>query len=639
MFTSRVLTDEQKQIDAIITRGNALIAIVFDIKYGPDREPVIDYSGIDAGYLDQLMDPSKNRPSRSVTFFGDVHNPTPYDISLISFEDVDVIPDDVKKNAELKNIPILIKRGTDKWIIYGRNYYQGNTWQEIPLDKLNLAEKQLLKYFVFDGRVIVKGDDQVDPHKLQNLYTLLNKFHHNLPSTINKMNLRTLAVHEHKPGLNRLTKHQNFVYTHTAKTPTSLIPHDPRYMELFACDYGIGFLWDINDCDLKNEKYVFKHNAGTDSCFHLDLNDSYELMAKEEGGVYRFVWSLVTAKEKIENLKKRMTDKPLATVAALRTRNNEAVKKQKPIAWNELVVGLPKKLIRAVFATQDDRCSRLRALKAMLHAKEKLGLENDLPVFILQPFYEQESHDTRAQRDAVYRFYSKEEQILDLKADEVDKKRQQDGLDLIKNQETLALLAPDKKTLDTYLPQLSSTADYTDKIPVLALTAEPEKMEWSKQNGMIALLWDKKLCIYDENNAAANLKTGTVDAIICCADRYDTKVRINALQTMQRIKKELNLRVDIPIYIIQHAFENNPSRLRIYSDIEQDRDLFEAGLKYPYSTLQQSNNNYRQSISAIKDNESRAAHAAYWQESSWVFLDAEVDDESTDKPRSRCGIM
>ena len=164
-------TKEEQAALEIIRSHNALVAIVFD----QDAKGVINYKDIDENYLDQLADPTKNRPSRSARFFQEQGKP--------------------------------------------------------------------------------------------------------IPEVIKKINLQTLVVHDHHPGKCRANKSEGFEFAHTAKTPTSLIPPEPQYMELFFSSGGIGMGWNKDSCNLKNEKYVFTNDGYTDDCYWLDVDTEEKIEA------------------------------------------------------------------------------------------------------------------------------------------------------------------------------------------------------------------------------------------------------------------------------------------------------------------------------------------------------------------------
>jgi hypothetical protein len=356
------------------------------------------------------------------------------------------------------------------------------------------------------------------------------------PEFFYKANLRTFATHKHYPGNNRNTKHKGEVRTHTAKMSATKPPRDPRYMELYGGNNTIGFHWRQRDCKIKAEKktgivkYVFPENAGTDL----------------------FFWALPEGTQaELDVLKQFMQRNPQVTLEALTEKNDKAIKEQKSIYWNEILIGFPAGKIEAVFATLDERSCRLRAYRAMLHEKEKLGLARDLPVYINQPYYAEDLNGSRSggrlQRKAVFRFYRQAEIEADLKAEAVDRQVEQSLLDLIQSHRALALVVSDEEMegmLDYQLEQLAhvdtpvnrpslSTEFFKGKVPatlrkvnlktfdvdnnyhpgqsraskskdylypstvkteVTLLPTDPEWMDFEVNTGTIALLFDYNDC-------------------------------------------------------------------------------------------------------------------------------------------------
>jgi hypothetical protein len=587
MSADRQLTAKEQAVADIISSHNALISIVFDTnRWRPEMPAAIDYAEIDRHYFNQLANPTQYRPSRSADYYANSWIPR-FDIELITVNAATSSDDALLQKARSENRPVLIKRSDNSFSIYSFNYYRDPQWQDVPLTNLTPDELMLLQRFSFDGQFIKKeqgfpfpvdGSNQTDS---QSLFILVRKFHSYLPTVVSKMNMKTFQVHQHVPGKNRVTKHKDVEFIFTAKMSTSLMPPDPRFMQLFECDYGIGFLWDINDCNLKKEKYVFARNAGTDGCYWIDLDSGYDYEYKT-GKI-----ALISAEEKIANLKETIKDN-FTTVSALRENNLAAIKNNEPILWNELVVGLPKGILRAVFATQDVRNARLRALRGMLRAKEKLNLSEDLPLFINQSFYAKAGRGVYPQmppRPAVYRFYSHEEQLVDLAAEMADEKVAEEVQDILKNQRALAITVNDKNMLDQYLEQ-------KDKVETALLPSEPQWMKLSDDNTSIALLVDMNACeldseawasvdslraknkdaidqkkLIDRNVLPAGLPKNKINAILCYNVNSDVDARLKAADMAAYAKEKLNLSTDIPIYIIQVG-----QAWRLYSDLEQLMD-------------------------------------------------------------------
>lgn len=380
------------------------------------------------------------------------------------------------------------------------------------------------------------------------------------PDILKKMNMRTLKIHDHKAGQNRILKHKDVIFQFTPKTSTSLIPADPRFMELFQCDFGgVGFLWDINRCNTKEEKYVFPVNGGTDDCFWIDLDTD----------------------EKIDELKKRISYGLVTTIDSLREKNRNAVASEKSITWNEILAGLPRGNAEAIFSTRDDRSYRLRAYRLMQHTKEKLNLENDLPVFILQPFYAYSDLEKTPDRSAVFRFYQQDEIEADLKAEAEELATINAAETLIKSERALSLIVTDETSLDACLDQVTNP---TLTMETFLLPPEPQNLDLStqKEQGGIGLFWDIEDCTLDaqpSKDAAITLQPGTIEAKlpkgtvsgVYCLAEYDRKARLKAWDMMCHTKERLNLVNDLPIFVIDSS--PTSQTFRVYSDNERILDL------------------------------------------------------------------
>lgn len=145
----------------------------------------------------------------------------------------------------------------------------------------------------------------------------------------------------------------------TKKTSTTLIPDDGK-MHLFTPKHGdsVGLLFDVRQCHLKDEKYIFPTNANTDSKFWLKNKNQSE--AEQALSIP-------------ETMSLRALQKKLAV-----DRLNDLIP-----TWNELTIGLSKNGLFAVFATNNQRDDRLKALHVKYYVMEKLGM--DLPVLVITP--------------------------------------------------------------------------------------------------------------------------------------------------------------------------------------------------------------------------------------------------------------
>lgn len=217
-----------------------------------------------------------------------------------------------------------------------------------------------------------------------------------LPSVVTKTDLKTNKTHDHNPGQCRYTHNKGVDFTHTAKTSTSLIPPQPQYMSLFGDDV-IGFGWDINACNLKNEKYVWATDAGSDCNWYTPC--PYD---------------------------DRGTDwlPPLSSVTEIRSNNNKAIENKETIRWNEILAGLPKGRCDFMFAPLDTLDLRLRMWDAMIHTKGKLKLEDNIALLIIHA-------DHMDGQGQAFRVYTAEEREKDLQAKAIHSS-QNDGHTLAK---------------------------------------------------------------------------------------------------------------------------------------------------------------------------------------------------------------
>ena len=198
-----------------------------------------------------------------------------------------------------------------------------------------------------------------------------------LPNSFQKLNLLTKKVHTHYPSQCRKRRHKDVEYQHTLKTATSLYPPGAiSAMEVF--DEGcIGFLWDSNDCKIK-DKYIFKCNAGSSSAAWLNVENA-EINQLDH---IKYYYSILVSMQK------------------LRDYNNQAVADKAIIEWNEVVVGLPRQKLTAIFVAVDTLNLRLRSVIAMRYIQQKLGIKQQIPLLIME-------------KGCPIRIYTQTEQALD----------------------------------------------------------------------------------------------------------------------------------------------------------------------------------------------------------------------------------
>lgn len=169
--------------------------------------------------------------------------------------------------------------------------------------------------------------------------------------------------------------------TFTKKTSTSLPPSDTR-MWFFGCSSDrqpnnarVGVVFDMKACHLKGEKYTYPENACTNNRRYLAHTD----LPKKQ-------WAVGIDRLRVINEKN------------VQQRNKGS---QKISKHNEILAGLSKDALRAVFATQDTLFNRLNALE-----KRKIistQLDCLVPVLVIYP---------KNYPNAI-RIYEQEEQILD----------------------------------------------------------------------------------------------------------------------------------------------------------------------------------------------------------------------------------
>jgi hypothetical protein len=140
---------------------------------------------------------------------------------------------------------------------------------------------------------------------------------------------------------------------HTKKTSTSYMPTD-GITEFFQPKNGhpVTLLFDVRFCNLKNEKYIFPHDAQTDQRWWLKNVHGF--------GLHNSIGFAALQ----------------TSIAAQRAQGIIP----KP---TELLVGLSKQSLTAIIVNTDLEDSRLRSLYALYKIKDKLGIL--VPILILTP--------------------------------------------------------------------------------------------------------------------------------------------------------------------------------------------------------------------------------------------------------------
>lgn len=138
---------------------------------------------------------------------------------------------------------------------------------------------------------------------------------------------------------------------HTKKEAVTLLPSNGKCY-LYSVDFPVGLMFNLEKCDLKKEKYTWLGNIGSNERFWVGNKN---------------------------NPKKNRS----VGLQRLRQYLRECVSKGQIPKHNELLVGLAKDAISAVFAPVDDICHRLNALRIQRNIKAVLGIES--PLLILTP--------------------------------------------------------------------------------------------------------------------------------------------------------------------------------------------------------------------------------------------------------------
>lgn len=214
------------------------------------------------------------------------------------------------------------------------------------------------------------------------------------PTSVLKFNPKTFARHQHTFGhcydcrdAQPPSTRGLFRHTHTKKTTTSFLPTDPRYMRLYSAAGPFAFLWDINACDKKDERYMFGNGdeapwIDTDDCEWLDVRD------KKETDPNASYYDL--HRDDIATAKTLGRTTPLHVHRSI---NRDAVAEENRIGFNEFLIGVPKKRVDAIChvvdadmhydAYTDTPKAHLYVWYVMLYVKIKFGFSDDIPVLIV----------------------------------------------------------------------------------------------------------------------------------------------------------------------------------------------------------------------------------------------------------------
>ncbi|HTM63913.1 MAG TPA: hypothetical protein VL360_05370 [Gammaproteobacteria bacterium] len=207
-----------------------------------------------------------------------------------------------------------------------------------------------------------------------------------LPNQSNNSHLDPLSTHDHEFGKCHERTHDEIHHTHTKKTAVSFIPSDPRYIRLFSSAGHVGLLWNIEKCDLIDERYLFGDGDSapwidTDWCDWLDVR----LEQKPDPSEYD------KSRSTLEDAKANHS----TTVERFREINQLAVEQKNRLRFNEWLIGLPKQQVDAIFHVvdsiysehfeeyRDAPAARISTWEFMLKVKKKLDAVDNIPVLII----------------------------------------------------------------------------------------------------------------------------------------------------------------------------------------------------------------------------------------------------------------
>ena len=154
-------------------------------------------------------------------------------------------------------------------------------------------------------------------------------------------------------------------------------------MSLFVDAGNMALLWDVNACDIKEERYLFagKEWEDTNYCNWLDIK--MERDTNPDQSDYE---------KSRQYIGDALINDRSCSLEEIRAQGRDAVQQQKRIEFNECLIGLPKGRVDAVVCVvdgswgvlyQDVPAARLQAWDFMLEVKNKLNLVDNIPVLII----------------------------------------------------------------------------------------------------------------------------------------------------------------------------------------------------------------------------------------------------------------
>lgn len=144
---------------------------------------------------------------------------------------------------------------------------------------------------------------------------------------------------------------------YTKKTALSLLPSD-GVSKLFTPKHGfpLGFVFDLRQCNLKDEKYIFAANAETDKKWWLKQSGMDEATPPGTRAL---------------------------TLTTLRERLTAARARHQVPEWNEVLAGLSKRALKGLLIVNNTLENRLLALDAKLKIMDRLKI--NVPLLIMTP--------------------------------------------------------------------------------------------------------------------------------------------------------------------------------------------------------------------------------------------------------------
>ncbi|MBS0286026.1 MAG: ankyrin repeat domain-containing protein [Proteobacteria bacterium] len=377
------LLDEEGKLSAmsLISNGDAVTRVLNGEGTHNTKHPDYEFK------LNHLEDPIHLREKRELRMMKG------FDVFAMStLEKLDEASADKFKRFRAK-VPIIIKDAENNIWVYGRKFDNG--MEVFQLEKLKSPKKH---------EFYLKISDKL-PSKIQSadltdeIYQDLAKHHiqyspeqDRVAYTDVKSGVVTTRMYEQKPadphlqvpkkqakgpvegpGALHEERSQPTNTPYAKKDSHSLLPPNGKmhsFEEPAKSWLPIGFLSDLNEVDLKGERYIWNTNMVTNIRFWLGNPHTRHLGIIPENKV-----------------------KERKTIAELKKELAAATQEDKPLKWNELLVGPSKAAVKALFVPSDMNSDdkersfddkimlRLNVLYHALKIKEKY--QYDVPILII----------------------------------------------------------------------------------------------------------------------------------------------------------------------------------------------------------------------------------------------------------------